>query len=75
MATDCFSRMQRRAFLKLTGAMAVFRLAPRALAAPSRRISLIVDGNDPIASSDPVKAAAGFLSSSTATIQSPPAIR
>ncbi len=61
MATDRFSRMQRRAFLKLTGAMAAFRLTPRALAAPSRRISVIVDGNDPIASSDPVQWAAGQL--------------
>ncbi len=61
MATDRFSRMQRRAFLKLTGAMTALRLTPRALAAPSRRISVIVDANDPIASSDPVQWAAGRL--------------
>ncbi len=61
MATDRFSRMQRRDFLKLTGAMTAFRLTPCALAGPSRRISVIVDANDPIASSDPVKWAAGQL--------------
>jgi hypothetical protein len=64
MATDPFSKMQRRAFLKLTGAMAAFRLTPPALAAPSRRITVILDGNDPIASSDPVKSAAGRLQNS-----------
>src|SRR6202522_4346773 len=64
MAMDHFSRMQRRAFLKLTGAMAAFRLTPHALALPSRRISVVADGNDPIASSDPVKLAAGRLRNS-----------
>ncbi len=61
MATDRFSRMQRRAFLKLSGAMAAFRLTPRAFAVPSRRICVIVDSDDPIASSDAVKSAAGRL--------------
>ena len=61
MATDRFSRMQRRDFLKLTGAMTAFSLTHRALAGPSRRISVIVDASDPIASSDPVKWAAGQL--------------
>src|SRR5271156_1699631 len=64
MAMDRFTRMQRRAFLKLTGAMAALRLTPHALALPSRRISVIVDGNDSIASSDPVKSAAGRLRNS-----------
>ena len=64
MAMDHFTRMQRRAFLKLTGAMAALRLTPHALALPSRRISVVVDGNDPIASSDPVKSAAGRLRNS-----------
>src|SRR3984957_12467244 len=64
MAMDPFSQMQRRAFLKLTGAMAAFRLTPHAFALPSRRISVIVDGTDPIASSDPVKSAAGRLRNS-----------
>ena len=61
MSTDRFSRMQRRAFLKLTGAMTAFRLTPSALAAPSRRISVIVDDNDPIACSEPVHWAADQL--------------
>src|SRR5580658_10024466 len=61
MTMDRFSRMQRRAFLKLTGAMTAFRLTPRALAVPSHRISVIVDENDPIACSDPVHWAAGQL--------------
>src|SRR3984957_19729302 len=64
MSMDHFSRMQQRAFLKLTGAMAAFRLTPHALALPSRRISIIIDDNDPIASSDPVKSAAGRLRNS-----------
>jgi hypothetical protein len=61
MVMDRFSRMQRRAFLKLTGAMTAFRLTPRLLALPSHRISVIVDENDPIACSDPVHWAAGQL--------------
>jgi hypothetical protein len=61
MSMDHFSRMQRRAFLKLSGAMAAFRLTPRALAVPSHRISVVVDDNDPIACSEPVHWAAGQL--------------
>jgi hypothetical protein len=61
MATDRFSRMQRRAFLKLTGAMAAFRLTPPVLAVPSHRISVVIDDSDPIACSDPVHWAAGQL--------------
>ena len=72
MAMDPFSQMQRRAFLKVTGAMAAFRLTPHAFALPSRRISVIVDGTDPIASSDPVKSAAGHLTGSLEAIGSVP---
>ncbi len=61
MSMDHFSRMQRRAFLKLTGAMAAFRLTPPALAVPSHTISVIVDDNDPIACSEPVHWAANQL--------------
>jgi hypothetical protein len=61
MAADPVSTMQRRDFLKLTGAMTALSLTHRALAGPSRRISVIVDANDSIASSDPVKWAAGQL--------------
>jgi hypothetical protein len=67
MATDRFSRMQRRAFLKLTGAMAAFRLTPRVLAVPSRQISVIVDDNDPIACSEPVHWAAEQLRNALVT--------
>jgi hypothetical protein len=67
MATDRFSRMQRRAFLKLTGAMTAFRLTPRVLAAPSRRISVILDDNDSIACSDPVHWAAAQLRNALVT--------
>ncbi len=61
MAPDPFVPIQRRDFLKLAGATTAFSLTQRALAGPSRRISVIVDANDPIASSDPVKWAAGQL--------------
>ena len=53
--------MQRRDFLKLTGATTALSLTHSALAGPSRRISIVVDANDSIASSDPVKRAAGQL--------------
>ena len=61
MAADTVSTMQRRDFLKLTGAMTALGLTHSALAGPSRRISVILDANDPIASSDQVKWAAGQL--------------
>jgi hypothetical protein len=61
MAVDPVTTMQRREFLKLTGATAAFSFAHNALATPSRRISVVVDPNDTIASSDPVKRAAGQL--------------
>src|ERR1700677_2679879 len=67
MSTDHFSRMQRRAFLKLTGAMTAFRLAPRALAVPSHRISVIVDDDDPLACSEPFYCAAGQLRNALVT--------
>jgi hypothetical protein len=67
MAMDRFSRMQRRAFLKLTGAMTAFRLTPRVLAAPSHRISVIVDDTDPVACSEPVHWAASQLRNALVT--------
>jgi hypothetical protein len=67
MVMDRFSRMQRRAFLKLTGAMTAFRLTPRVLAAPSHRISIVLDDNDPIACSEPVHWAAGHLQDALVT--------
>ena len=61
MAVDFVTTMQRREFLKLTGATAALSFAHNALAAPSPRVSVVVDANDTIAFSDPVKRAAGQL--------------
>src|ERR1700730_1148101 len=61
MAVDFVTTMQRREFLKLTGAAAALSFAHNALAAPSPRVSVVVDANDTIAFSDPVKRAAGQL--------------
>ena len=47
--------------------MTAFRLTPRVLAAPSHRISVIVDDNDPIACSEPVHWAAGQLQDALVT--------
>jgi hypothetical protein len=53
--------MQRRDFLKISGAITALSLTHRVLAGPSQRISIIVEGGDPCASSDPVGWAAGRL--------------
>ena len=50
MSADPGSTMQRRDFLKLTGAMTALSLTGRALAGPSQRMSIIVDAGDPCAS-------------------------
>ncbi|MDT7812330.1 MAG: hypothetical protein QOJ42_2246 [Acidobacteriaceae bacterium] len=55
--------MQRRDFLKISGAITALSLTHRALAGPSQRISIILEGRDPCASSDPVGWAAGCLRS------------
>ena len=55
------SPLQRRDFLKLAGATTVCSLAPAAMAAPSQRISILLDPSDSIASSAPVTWAAGKL--------------
>ena len=55
------STMQRRDFLKISGAITALSLSHRVLAGPSQRISIIVEGTDPCASSDPVGWAAGRL--------------
>ncbi len=51
MPTDSRSAIQRRDFLKIAGAATAFSLAPGALAAPSRRVTIIIDADDPAASS------------------------
>jgi hypothetical protein len=52
------TKMQRRAFLKLTGATTAASLAPSALSIPAHRICILLD---PGASSDPIKWAAARL--------------
>jgi hypothetical protein len=53
--------MQRRDFLKISGAITALSLSPRVLAGPSQRISIIVESENPCALSDPVGWAAGRL--------------
>ena len=53
--------MQRREFLKISGAITALSLSRRVLADPSQRISIILEGGDPCASGDPVGWAAGQL--------------
>src|SRR5580704_15480677 len=55
--------MQRRDFLKISGAITALSLSQRVLAGPSQRISIIIEGGDPCTSSDPVGWAAGRLRS------------
>ncbi len=61
MSADSGSTMQRREFLKLTGAVTALSLTHRALAGPSQRTSIIVDSGDPCTAGDPVPWAAGQL--------------
>ncbi|MEO8735499.1 MAG: hypothetical protein ABI380_03070 [Edaphobacter sp.] len=61
MAPDIFPALQRRDFLKLVGAVAAVGVADNALAASNhgQRICIVVDAEDPIASSEPAKWAIG----------------
>ncbi len=61
MNSDPSSAIQRRDFLKLAGATTVVGLTLPAVAAPSAKISLIVDSSDPVASGAPVAWAVGQL--------------
>jgi hypothetical protein len=61
MPDDPGSSMQRRDFLKLSGAVTALSLTHRALAGPSRRMAIIVDAGEPCAPVDPVRWAAGQL--------------
>lgn len=61
MTSGQCSPLQRRDFLKLAGATTVCSLAPAAMAAPSGRIFILLDPSDSVASSAPVKWAAGKL--------------
>jgi hypothetical protein len=53
--------MQRRDFLKLSGAITALNLTHRALAGASQRIFIIVENGDPCALGDPISWAAGRL--------------
>ncbi len=61
MAPDAISAIQRRDFLKLVGAITAFSVADGSFAAPSQRIDIVIDTEDPITSSAPVKWAADQL--------------
>src|ERR1700744_1585369 len=53
--------MPRRDFLKISGAITALSLTRRVLASPGQRISIVLEGVDPCAASDPVVWAAGRL--------------
>jgi hypothetical protein len=61
MPANSLSRMRRRTFLKLAGAATAVSVTQRTFSSSSQRISVIVDADDPITSSDPVKWAAERL--------------
>lgn len=71
MPSESNPRLPRREFLKLAGATTVCSIAPSAVAAPSRRIAILLDSSDPVASSPPVKWAAGRLRDALATKSTP----
>lgn len=61
MSADAASNIARRDFLKLASAATACGLAPVSLAAGTNRICLILDPENPTASSAPVKRAAEKL--------------
>ena len=61
MKTGSGSAIKRRDFLKLAGAATACSLAPAAVAAPSRRVSILLDPSDAAASAGSVQWAAGRL--------------
>lgn len=61
MEIELFSALQRRDFLKLAGATTVFSLAQSVTAQSPGRVAIIVDADNPVASSAPVAWAAGQL--------------
>lgn len=58
MPPQSSSTIQRRDFLKLAGAATAFSLTPNAFAGPQHNVTVLIDANDPVASSEPVKWAA-----------------
>ena len=61
MSPESLSAIHRRDFLKIAGAATAFGLTHSALAVPSRRVAVVIDEDDPGASSTAVKWAAGEL--------------
>lgn len=61
MESNSFAVIQRREFLKAAGAVTVCGLTHAAMATPGSSISILLDSNDPVASSGPVKRAAEQL--------------
>ena len=61
MTADSFLPLQRRDFLKLVSAVTAFSPGNTALGAPTPRVSIVLDADDAVASSAPVKWAAGQL--------------
>ncbi len=53
--------IERRTFLKAAGAATVLGLSREAFAAPGGRTSILIDGNDPVASGAPVRRAVDKL--------------
>ncbi len=61
MKADPYAVIERRQFLKAAGAASVLGLSRTAFAAPGARTSILIDANDPVAASGPVKRAAEQL--------------
>jgi hypothetical protein len=61
MASDLISNMQRRDFLKLTGAVTALSLTRPAFAGSDRRVSVIIEAGEPCDTGDPILWAAGQL--------------
>jgi hypothetical protein len=61
MASDPVSNMQRRDFLKLTGAVTALSLTRPVFAGAERRVSVIIEAGEPCATGDPILWAAGQL--------------
>ena len=61
MGSDRFSKIPRRDFLKLAGAVSAASVTQGAFAETDRHFSIVIDAEDPIASAHPVRWAADQL--------------
>lgn len=66
MKAGLFATIERRQFLKAAGAASVLGLSRTSFAAPGGRTSILIDGKDQVASSQPVKRAVEQLRKSLA---------